>query len=117
MTTKVQGTQIALTFTDADGNQLADTQIQNTSDNRLVWKNVEVYLGDDFYAAAPADVKNFTYRNLDCVETPIDWVAQCYQNRSTNITEDNLDNCLVTADFGTAKECFKCEEGYTYDAK
>lgn len=47
----------------------------------------------------------------------VDWVAQCYQNRSTNITDDNLDNCLVTADFGSVKECFKCEEGYTYDAK
>jgi len=47
----------------------------------------------------------------------VDWVAQCYQNRSTNITADNLDNCIVTADFGTAKECFKCEEGYTYDDK
>jgi len=46
-----------------------------------------------------------------------DWVAQCYQNRSTNITDDNLDNCLVTADFGTVKECYKCQEGYTYDAK
>jgi len=49
--------------------------------------------------------------------TQVDWVAQCYQNRSTNITDDNLDNCLVTADFGSVKECFKCEEGYTYDAK
>jgi len=49
--------------------------------------------------------------------TQVDWVAQCYQNRSTNITDDNLDNCLVTADFGSTKECFKCEEGYTYDAK
>ena len=47
----------------------------------------------------------------------VDWVAKCYQNRSTNLTDDNLDNCLVTADFGTAKECFKCEEGYTYDAE
>jgi len=40
-----------------------------------------------------------------------DWVATCYQNRTTFLTADNLPNCLVTADFGTKKECYKCAAG------
>ena len=39
------------------------------------------------------------------------WVAECYQNRTTFLTDDNLPNCLVTADFGTKKECYKCAAG------
>jgi len=46
-----------------------------------------------------------------------DWVAKCYQNRTTLLSDTQLEHCLVTADFETAKECFKCEEGYTYDEK
>jgi len=46
----------------------------------------------------------------------VDWVAKCYQSRTTSLTDDSLDNCLVTVKFeADKKECFKCEEGYTYD--
>jgi len=54
---------------------------------------------------------------VECEGTAKDWVAQCYQNRSTFLAEENLPNCLVTADFGSTKECYKCESGYTYDEK
>lgn len=39
------------------------------------------------------------------------WVAECYQNRTTFLSAVNLPNCLVTADFGSTKECYKCEAG------
>lgn len=38
-------------------------------------------------------------------QAPVDWVATCYQNRTTNLSAVNLPNCLVTADYGGNKEC------------
>jgi len=63
---------LIISFTDAAGKKLADNEIVNSTGDRVVWTNVEVYLGDDFYPAAPIDVKNFTLTDLDCEEDKID---------------------------------------------
>jgi len=117
ITARTDGKKQSLMFTDADGNQLTDIEIIDVTDDRKIWKNAVVYLSKEKTTAASIKVKNFIVTDLDCNEPTQNWVAQCYQNRSTNLTDDNLDNCLVTADFGTAKECYKCENGYTYDEK
>jgi hypothetical protein len=59
ITSTTNGTEQSIKFTDEGGEELTDIMTIAVTDDRTNWENVAVYLSDDFYTAAPVDVKNF----------------------------------------------------------